>query len=175
MTAEERLPAEIPLEERMKNERYQKLQSYGDAYADLIGALGQFPQEMWQFKPAPDQWSIHEIVIHILDAEINGYVRICKCIAEPGSSVTAYDGDLWAGKLHYQEQNIEDALELINWLRGRTYRLFLALPNEAWSHAVEHPERGTMTLVDLLEYYERHIPEHIEGMWANYAAWMKEA
>ena len=35
-------------------ERLQKIESYGNAYAQLVEALEQFPQEMWQFKPFPE-------------------------------------------------------------------------------------------------------------------------
>ena len=166
--AEERRPGD-----QLAEERNQKIQLYGDAYIKLIDALSQFPREMWKYRPAPDRWSIHEIVIHILDSEVNSYIRCRKCIAEPGSAVTAYDGDRWAVALNYHEQNLEDALDLFNWLRGRTYRLLLALPDEVWSHTIEHPENGTMTLDDWLDVYARHIPEHVEQMWAVYAAWIK--
>ena len=40
-----------------------------------MGALTQFPREMRQWKPAPDQWSIHEVIVHLADSEANGYAR----------------------------------------------------------------------------------------------------
>jgi hypothetical protein len=30
---------------------------------------------MWKWKPAPDQWSIHEVIAHLADSEANGYAR----------------------------------------------------------------------------------------------------
>jgi hypothetical protein len=33
--------------------------------------LRDFPKEMWQWKPAPDKWSIHEVIMHIADSEAN--------------------------------------------------------------------------------------------------------
>jgi len=39
---------------------------------------------MWQYRPAPDRWTIHEIVVHIADSEANSYIRCRRCLAEKG-------------------------------------------------------------------------------------------
>lgn len=158
----------------MTEARIQKIESYGQAYSQLVQALKKFPQEMWQFKPTPELWSIHEIVIHIADSEANSYVRCRKLIAEPGTSVMAYDEPLWAKVLDYRHQSTEEALELFNCLRRVTYNLIKSLPETTWSHTIYHPENGTMTLDDWLDIYERHIPEHVQQMQSNYEAWLKE-
>ncbi len=49
----------------MNAEREAKIESYGRAHEILTNALTNFPHEMWRFKPAADEWSIHEIIIHI--------------------------------------------------------------------------------------------------------------
>ena len=53
----------------MNEERSRKIEVYGSAYAMLIEALQEFPQTMWQYRPAPDRWTIHEIIVHIADSE----------------------------------------------------------------------------------------------------------
>lgn len=155
------------------NERQEKIILYGRAYEILVGALAQLPREMWDYRPAPDEWTVREIAAHILDSEINSYIRARKCIAEPGSAVTAYDGPRWAEVFRYGEENVEEAADLFRWLRRRTYRLIRSLPDEAWANTIEHPENGTMTLDDWLDVYFSHIPEHVEQMWSIYSAWMK--
>jgi hypothetical protein len=67
-----------------QQERLQKIESYGNAYSVLVEALKQFPPEMWQFRPSLDQWSIHELIVHIADSEANSYIRCRRFIAEPG-------------------------------------------------------------------------------------------
>ncbi len=155
-------------------ERKQKIESYGSAYDQLVEALKQFPLEMWQFKPSPDYWSIHEIVVHITDSEANSYIRCRRFIAEPGQPVMAYDEKGWATLLHYHDQSTDEALELFKWLRLKSYHLIKSLSEAVWSNTVYHPENGTMTLDDWLNIYERHIPEHVAQMQANYEAWSKE-
>ena len=151
--------------------RAKKMVSYGNAHAALVDALRQFPREMWRFKLAPDQWSIHEIVIHLSHSEAHSYIRCRTCIAEPGQAVMAYDENEWAVALCYHDQSMEEALDLIKCLHLQTYTLIQSLPDSVWSHTLEHPENGTMSLDDWLDVYERHIPDHIDQMKGVYAAW----
>lgn len=152
-------------------DRAQKIESYGTAYTQLTEAIKQFPREMWHFKLSPDDWSIHETIVHITDSEANSFVRCRRFIAEPGEAVMAYDENRWMRALHYDTQSTEDAVELFKMLRLATYKLIKTLPDSVWSNTVYHPENGTMTLDDWLDVYERHIPEHVSQMQRNYEAW----
>jgi len=155
-------------------ERQQKIESYGKAHAKLVEALQQFPQEMWQFRAAPDDWTIHEIVVHITDSEVNSYIRCRRFIAEPEKPLMAYDEERWAKSLDYHSRSTDDALALFKWLRGNTYKLIKSLPESTWANSVYHPENGTMTLDDWLDVYDRHVPEHIEQMQRVYRAWLEQ-
>ena len=61
-------------------ERHAKIAAYGEAYDLLAGALTKFPKEMWQYKPGPDRWSIHEILVHITDSEASIPIRKPPCL-----------------------------------------------------------------------------------------------
>ena len=154
-------------------ERAQKLASYASAYDTLREAITHFPKEMWSFKASPDSWTIHAIIVHITDSEVNSYIRGRRFIAEPGSPVLGYDESGWAVALHYENQDTETALELFRWLRISTYAVIKDLPEATWANTVEHSENGTMTMDDWLDTYARHIPDHINQMQEVYAAWLK--
>jgi hypothetical protein len=156
------------------DKRSPRIESYGAAYQKLAAALEGFPKEMWQYRPAPDRWTIHEIIIHIADSEANSYVRCRRLIAEPGSAVLGYDEAKWARDLHYHDQSPNDALELFKWLRKQSYDLIRYLPQATWANTVDHSENGLMTLDDWLTVYERHITDHIAQMQANYDNWLNQ-
>ncbi|HLP51958.1 MAG TPA: DinB family protein [Chitinophagales bacterium] len=148
------------------------IESYGNAYYLLVDALKEFPREMWQWKPAPDKWSIHEVLLHIADSEANSYVRCRRFIAEPGSGVYGYDENLWAKNLGYHNQSVEDALELFKWLRKASYELIKTVDEATWQTAtINHSENGVMTFEDWLKTYEGHVPIHIRQMQRNLNAW----
>ena len=155
-------------------QRKPKLESYARASDLLVEALEGFPQQMWQYKPGPDRWSIHEIILHIADSEANSYIR-CRCfLAEPGKSIMAYDENRWAVSLRYHDQRTTEALELFRLLRQMSFRLIENLPEKVWSSTIHHPEGGAMTMDDWLKTYTNHIPEHIRQMQATYDAWMAQ-
>lgn len=156
-----------------REERRQKIESFGRAPDILRAALREFPKKMWLYKPAPDRWSIHEIILHLADSEANAYIRCRRLIAEPGKAVLTYDPSIWAGTLGYFHQSTKEALELLRRLRRMTHHLVAALPDSVWSHTVEHPEKGSLSLDEWLDLQERHIPHHIEHMKQNYEIWLK--
>ncbi len=155
--------------------RRETIKSYGRAYDLLARAVERMPAELWHYKPAPDRWSVHEILLHIADSEANSYIRCRRCIAEPGETVMAYDENAWASALCYPQRSVALALELFRCLRASTCELLRDLPDEAWGNTIEHPENGTMTLDDWLQVYERHIPVHIAQMERNLKAWAGDA
>lgn len=154
-------------------ERSEKIEKYGAAYDELVEALAQFPREMWQYRPSPEDWTIHEIVMHLTDSEANSYVRARRLLAEPGKAVMAYDEMLWGTMLRYHFQNPVTALELFRWLRQSTYELIRELPDEKWASAGQHPEHGEYSLETWLDIYTRHVPDHIEQMQRVYDTWLQ--
>jgi hypothetical protein len=155
-----------------KQERDLLIESYGMAYETLLEGLKEFHEEMWQWKPAPEKWSVHEILVHITDSEANSYIRCRRFIAEPGSGVYGYDQDAWAVKLNYHSQSVQESLDLFRLLREASYRLIKNLPEEVWQTAtVRHSEMGTVTFEQWLRIYEEHIPVHLQQMKRNLAAW----
>ena len=153
--------------------RSELLELYSRAYNDLISALEEIPKEMWLYKPAPNKWSVHEVLIHIADSEVNSFARARKIICEPGSTVMAYDENIWAVKLNYHDQSIEDSLELFRQLRMMTYNVIKNLPEETWQNFIIHPDNGKMTLDDWLKVYADHIPVHINQIKRNLNEWKK--
>jgi hypothetical protein len=157
----------------LNHERRTLIERFARGAEELEDALRAIPREAWSWKPAPDRWSIHEIVVHIVDSEVNGYIRCRTLVAEPGKTVMAYDQDLWAAELSYDEQSVGESLELFRLLRITTHRLLQSIPDSAWNHTVHHPERGMMMLDDWLPMYADHIPGHIAQMKRNYEGWLK--
>jgi hypothetical protein len=155
----------------LNHERKSLLEEYARSHQELVTALSKIPADAMHWKPGPEKWSIHEIVVHIADAETHGYIRCRTLISEPGKTVMTYDQDHWAVDLGYQEQDIADALELFRLVRSTTYRLLLSIPDSAWNHTIHHPERGMMMLDDWLPTYASHIPNHIAQIERNVREW----
>jgi hypothetical protein len=156
-------------------ERKQKIKRYGDGFAMLKDTLDGIPHKAWKFKPAPAEWSIHEIIIHLGDSETNSAMRARMLVAEPGRAIMAYDQAKWASELDYQSRNLNDHLKMVKLARKTTYDLIKNLPEETFEHTVIHPEHEKPYSLDKwLELYSEHIPTHIAQIKNNYKLWKKE-
>jgi len=152
-----------------------KIEQYGRGFGRLTAALAEVPKEAWLFRPAPDEWSVHEIIVHMADSESMSALRARKLIAEPGSTLMGYDEANWADILDYKEQSAEDALEIIRLARQSTYELLKRQPDEVFTHSVIHPEYPATpyTFEGWLNIYARHIPDHIDQLKRSYQAWVE--
>jgi hypothetical protein len=156
-------------------DRKQKIKLYGKGFELLTEVLETLPKKMWDFKPAPGEWSVHEIIVHLADSETNAALRARLLIVEPGRPVMAYDQDAWATQLHYADQDVDDALKLVKYARKTTHDLLKSLPDEVFENTVIHPEFDQPYGFDKwLTIYSGHIPGHIEQIKQNYEAWKLE-
>lgn len=154
------------------DERNQKIELYGQGFEMLVHILQDIPREMWKFKPAPNEWSVHEVIIHLADSESNAALRARKLIVEPGGTLMGYDQEQWAATLDYHEQDLEDALDVLRLARKATYALLKKQPDEVFDHIVIHPEYNEpYTFENWLNIYSAHIPGHIEQIMNNYKIW----
>lgn len=146
-----------------KVERNRKIEEYGRGYELLTAVLAGIPPEAWDFKPSPEDWSVHEIVVHLGDSESMAALRARKLIVEPGSRLMGYEEPKWAAALDYQHQDVECSLDIIRLARQTTYNLLKSLPDEVFAHTVVHPDYDEpYTFERWLNIYSHHIPDHIE-------------
>jgi hypothetical protein len=155
-----------------QQERNEKIELYGCGYDQLIEALKDIPKEIWKFSPAPGEWSVHEVLVHLADSESNAALRARKLIVEPGGTLMGYDQEKWATTLDYHDQSYEDALEIVRLVRKTTYELLKNQPDKVFEHWVKHPEyEEPYTFENWLDIYSAHIPGHIDQIRNNYKIW----
>jgi hypothetical protein len=144
----------------------QLLAAFADGAARLRAAIDGLTDEECRARPrGPTKWSIHEIVIHVADSEMQGTFRIRKAWSEPSPVLPMYDQDAWVREIDYQGQDAaarERALTLLALLREQTLPLFRRATAEDWEKSGTHPEFGTVTLRNLLELYADHVERHID-------------
>lgn len=157
----------------MHHTRQQHIELFGRGPALLGDALRGCPKKMWMYRPTPDRWSIHEIILHLADSEANCYVRSRQFIVEPGSDSVEYSASSWASSLGYFHQSTRDAIALITRLRRMTHHLLRFLPDSVWYHTMKLPKDGRMILEQWIEKQASHIPHHAEQIRQNLAEWSK--
>lgn len=137
----------------------------------LKRALATAPVAARRWRPAPEEWSAHEIVIHCGDAETAGAARIRFLIAEQEPLIVGYDEARWATALDYHALPLEPALALAEAARVNTVPLLERLSDDAWGRSGRHTGSGHYSAEDWLRIYAAHLEEHARQIEANVAAW----
>jgi hypothetical protein len=118
-------------------------------------------------RPAPEKWSISEIVSHLADAELVGGYRIRAILGAPGTQIIGFDQDVWVTALHYTKQDMRKALEQYRGLREANLALLKTLTPDQWKHHGMHNERGAETIETIVRMFAGHDLNHfqqIEGI-----------
>ncbi|HXU87759.1 MAG TPA: DinB family protein [Methylomirabilota bacterium] len=144
---------------------------YGDGPARLRAALATVPADALQWRPAPGEWSAHEVVVHCADSETNAYARIRYLAAEPDPVVLAYDEAQWAVTFDYHGHPLDLALATVDAVRANTLALLHRLPDSAWTRVGRHTGSGRYGAEDWLRIYAAHLEDHAAQIEANVAAW----
>ena len=128
-----------------------------DTRAALVGGLS---AEHLGYRPAPEKWSIREIVAHLAEDELVGAYRIRLILSAPGTAIQAFDQDVWARTGRYRTRDIDDSLALYRTLRLANLTLLQSLTAQEWDMFGVHAERGIESLRDIARYFAGHDINH---------------
>lgn len=104
-------------------------------------------------------WTVRQVVHHVADSHANAFLRFRWIVAEDHPSIKTYDQDVWA-TLPDMKLPVAPSLKIIEGLHERWVAFLTALPEDAWSRTAAHPERGEVTMDDLLDIYSEHGAKH---------------
>src|SRR5277367_6401838 len=111
-------------------------------------------------RPAPDKWSIAEIVAHIADTELVGGYRLRAILGQPGTPIVGFDRDAWVTALHYDKRDLKKSFEQYRALREANLALLKSLTPEQWKHEGLHSERGPESVETMARMYAGHDINH---------------
>jgi hypothetical protein len=152
------------------SERAKLIDQYANGPERLKAALAKVPAEALQWRPAPGEWSAHEVVCHCADSETNAAARIRYLLVEQDPVIVGYDQAAWAVALDYHAHPLEPALATVAAVRANTVALLRRLTDAAWLAEGRHTESGRYTAEDWLRTYAEHLEIHARQIEANVTA-----
>jgi DinB family protein len=152
-------------------ERERLIRQYADGPRRLREALAKVPEAARTWRPAPGEWSAHEVVVHCADSETNSFARIRFLAAEKEPVIQGYDQEAWARIFDYHALPLETALAVVDAVRASTAALVRTLPEAAWARTGRHTESGPYGAEDWLRIYADHLEVHARQIENNLAAW----
>lgn len=155
--------------DRMQREKL--IQRYADGPRRLREALSRVPAAAMTWRPAPGEWSAHEVICHCADSETAAYSRIRYVVAERDPLIVGYDQEEWARRFDYHGLPLEPALATVDAVRAGTTALLRTLSDEAWARKGRHTEIGEYPAEKWLELYAEHLEGHARQIDDNVTAW----
>jgi len=113
-------------------------------------------------RPAPEKWSVAEILAHLADSEIVISWRVRSILNAPGTPIQAFDQDAWVVTGHYDKRGVPKSLEQFRVLRETNLALYKLLTPEQWKHFGIHAERGEESIERIAQMIAGHDINHLE-------------
>jgi len=113
-------------------------------------------------RPAPQKWSVAEILAHLADVEIAVSWRIRQILGAPGTPLQAYDQDSWAAACHYTKRDPRKSVEQMRVLREANLALLKSLSPDQWKHHGVHSERGVESVEHTVRMLAGHDVNHMK-------------
>lgn len=142
--------------------------------AQLIATLEQTPQRLkditaglpeaaLDFQPAPGEWSIREILAHLVDDEMFIVrTRVERMIKEEKPSLSSHDEKKWYSERNTMRDTLDELLHDFAIQRAASLNILALLRESEWARTAYHPEYGEFTVQGWLDHWAGHDLTHIE-------------
>lgn len=135
---------------------------YALGYKMLREAIEGLTEEELRYKPAPDKWSIHQILIHVTDSEISSTSRLKKVLAEDKPMLISFDQEAWAKNLNYDLLDRNQHLLLFKLLRSSMQPILEHLTDEQSLREGVYVDQARFSFKQLLEFRVEHVRNHLD-------------
>lgn len=113
-------------------------------------------------RPAPEKWSVAEILAHLADVEIVIGWRMRSILGAPGIAVQAYDQNAWNASLHYDKRDPRKDLIQQRVLREANLAMLKTLTPSQWKQFGTHSERGEESIERIVRMVAGHDLNHLQ-------------
>lgn len=109
----------------------------------------------------PEGWTVRQVVHHVADSHMNGFIRLKLALSEPTPTIKPYDENAWSS-LPDMRLPIGVSLQLLQALHTRWVAVYQGMTGDQFSRSFLHPEHGMeMTLDYHLQNYAWHSHHHL--------------
>jgi DinB superfamily len=100
------------------------------------------------------------------DSHLNAYIRFKLALTEDEPAIKPYHEDAWARLPDNSITPVDVSLQLLAALHSRWVDLLGAMEPADFARALNHPERGLLSLDEMLAMYAWHSTHHLTHITA---------
>ncbi len=128
----------------------------------FISTLTNQPQTLINWKGNPKDWSLLEIICHLVDEEKEDFrARIQHTLSKPGTPLKPIDPVGWVKSRNYNGQDFEKKVQQFDKERQISIAWLKTTADLNWDNSVQHPEYGAMPAHSFLYNWLAHDYHHI--------------
>ncbi|HSJ10539.1 MAG TPA: putative metal-dependent hydrolase [Longimicrobiales bacterium] len=106
-------------------------------------------------------WTVRQVVHHVPDSHMNGYIRTCLALTEDEPTIRPYDENGWAALPFMRTGPVEGSLDLLTHVHARWLAVLNGMEPADFARRFLHPDNGIMTLDAHIENYAWHGRHHV--------------
>jgi hypothetical protein len=129
--------------------------------AALRRAIDGMPASTLKTPERDGKWSVAQVLRHLADSDLVWGWRLRLILSQDRPSLTGYDQDAWAARLHYDEADPIESLQTFEVLRRENLRLIDRAAPEDMKRVGVHSERGEESLDHHRRLYAGHDLLHL--------------
>lgn len=135
-----------------------------NAVNEACQQLRSLSEETIEARPNPSDWSVKEIVGHLVDSASNNHQRFVRLQVADGLTFPDYsqDNDTWVSIQSYQEVPWDDLLALWRYFNLHLASVIRAVNERCIDHIWVVDEDTSITLGELMIDYLRHLKDHLQ-------------
>lgn len=141
-------------------DNHELLKKYRSTSLAFIQAAGEIKPSSF-FVAKEGEWSPAFVIHHIADAELQFGVRYANALAEDNPPIIPFDEEKFPSALQYQNRSVEASLNAMTSLHAMNYEILKNASDSDWSRISSHPERGELTLFEVVSLGANHTESHI--------------
>jgi hypothetical protein len=107
------------------------------------------------------EWSAAFVIHHIADAEIQFGVRYANALCEDNPTIVPFDEEKFPIGLQYEKRSVAISLQSLAASHAMNYEILKNAADADWGRISTHPQRGAVTLLQLVTLSANHIESHI--------------
>ena len=142
------------------------------AVAVIRAEVGALPKAVTTFHPADEEWSINEVLGHLIEAERRGFAgRIKVLLASKDPQLEGWDQNEVARGRRDDMKTATKLVAELERMRAESVKLVQGLKPGDLTRGGQHPKVGWLRVEDLLQEWVHHDRNHIKQMLSNVQAW----
>jgi hypothetical protein len=115
-------------------------------------------------RPAPSEWSVLELLGHLVDAEIVMSGRFRWTVSQDEPPLLGYDQDQWVAHLRHNDDRPDELLAVFSALRAANLRLWRQSSPDDRQRVAKHAERGPESYDLMFRMIAGHDRFHLNQM-----------